>query len=78
MRALLFFVALAACAEPPRTLPSPSWDEMSEPTPDPADNIAVIGAQGLCADQERPVVTAQGAAVTACEPAPDASLAPAE
>jgi hypothetical protein len=69
MRALFALLFLAACSEPQSELPSPSWDGMEEPTPDPAANIAAIGAQGLCADRERPVVTSQGASVTACEEA---------
>jgi hypothetical protein len=71
VRCLLLCLALAACSEPQRTFPSPSWDGMSEPTTDPADNIATIGAQGLCADHERPVVTSEGASVTGCEASPD-------
>ena len=73
MRALHALLLLAACSEPRTELPSPSWDGMEEPTPDPAANIAVIGAQGLCADDQRPTVTLEGAAVTACE---DPSPAP--
>jgi hypothetical protein len=69
LRTLLALLLLAGCSEPERALPSPSWDGMEEPTPDPAANIAAIGAQGLCAEGERPVTAAEGVTVTACEDA---------
>lgn len=69
MRTFFVLLFLTACSEPQRTFPSPSWDGMEDPTPDPADNIAVVGAQGLCAEGERPVTAAEGATVTACEDA---------
>jgi hypothetical protein len=68
MRALYALLLLAACSEPQASAPRALEWGLDESTPDPATNIATIGAPAMCRDDERAVVTYQGASVTACEP----------
>jgi len=77
MRALIVLLLLAACAEP-EAAPRPTWGQ-DDATADPTRNIEAIGAHAMCRDDERPVITHEGATVTACEAAgPPVRPAPAE
>lgn len=74
MRALIVLLVLTACSEP-EAQPRPTWGQ-DEATADPTRNIEAIGAHAMCRDDERPIVTHEGATVTACEARAAAPPAP--
>lgn len=70
MRALALCIALAACSAPiPDVTREQITANLDEPAPSPADNIAAIGAQGLCERPEQAVTERQSVAVTHCDAA---------
>lgn len=75
MRALLILLVLAACSEPQAAPQRSTWGQ-DEASTDPTRNIEAIGAVALCRDDERPVVTYEGARVTACEARSETQPAP--
>ena len=80
MRALVLCLALAACAEPiPEVTEEQIAYRLNDPARSGADNIAIIGAEALCANAEQAVTERQGVgSVTYCvRSADDTPAAPA-